>query len=167
MKEIWKDIKNYEELYQISNFGRIKRLKNNRTMKEKILKPYINNGYYKLLLYKKGISKRYSVSRLVSMNFIPNPKNKPQVNHIDGNKLNNKVDNLEWCTISENQKHAFKLGLNSNKGEMNPSSRLKKDDIYFIRNNKDRYKRADFAKIFNVGERHIYKILSGEKWGHI
>ena len=98
MQEIWKDIEGYEGAYQISNFGRIKN-------KIKILSPQINNcGYLRIILK----NKHYSIHRLVALAFLPNPENKPQVNHIDGNKTNNYVTNLEWVTASENQKHNYK-----------------------------------------------------------
>lgn len=98
MKEIWKGIEGYESIYQISNLGRIK-------SKIKILSPHISNcGYLRIILK----NKHYSIHRLVAKAFIPNPNNKPQVNHIDGNKTNNCVNNLEWVTASENQIHNYK-----------------------------------------------------------
>lgn len=128
MIEIWKDIKDFEGIYQVSTFGRIKRLsrktinegllgKNKELqLKEIILKPSTITKGYKGITLTKG-KKRYpkKVHRLVAEAFIPNPNNKPQINHIDCNKSNNNVNNLEWCTNSENQKHAFKNGLNSSK----------------------------------------------------
>lgn len=111
MKEIWKDIKGYENRYQISNLGNVKSKeryeKNNinggkRLIKEHILKPNIRNGYYVVQIKKNGKRHTFQVSRLVAEAFIPNPKNKSQVNHIDYNRLNNKVINLEWTTVLEN-----------------------------------------------------------------
>lgn len=120
MKEIWKDIKDYEGLYQVSNLGRVKSLnhirkngKNSKYMqKGKVLHKWISCcGYYQVVLSKNGKVKRLTIHRIVAQVFIPNTLNKPQVNHKDGNKLNNCVDNLEWCTRSENQLHAWKNGL--------------------------------------------------------
>ena len=93
--EVWKDIQGYEGLYQISNTGKVKR--NN-----KILKFSIAKGYEHICLYKNNKYKPFSVHRLVAEAFIPNPENKPQIDHIDGNPLNNKVDNLRWATAKEN-----------------------------------------------------------------
>ena len=105
MQEIWKDIKNYEGLYQVSNFGKVKSLprKGTQTNTEKILKvSYTYNGYERVSLHKNNKDKRYLVHRLVAETFIPNPNNYPQVNHKDENKINNNVSNLEWCTPSYN-----------------------------------------------------------------
>ena len=124
MNEIWKDIEGYEGFYKISNFGRVKSLKRKdtkgRTVRERILKPCIVDGYYSVTLYK-DIRKIFKIHRLIAMAFIPNIENKPFINHIDGNKKNNSIDNLEWVTNQENIKHAFKIGLiKGRKGKFNP-----------------------------------------------
>ena len=129
-KEIWKDIKGYEGLYQVSNLGRVRSLdryvKQNHNTKQlkkgKIIQPTKNHkGYLGLKLCKENTSKKVSIHRLVAQTFIPNLENKPQVNHINGIKTDNGVENLEWCTCSENIKHAFDTGLKkSNKGVNNP-----------------------------------------------
>lgn len=109
-KEIWKDI--FGGKYQISSLGNIRSLNYHREKRIKELsKLKMPNGYTTVKLCVDGEVKRYSIHRLVANTFIPNPKNKPQVNHIDGNKQNNNVDNLEWCTKSENQIHAVRNGL--------------------------------------------------------
>ena len=112
-EEIWKDIKGYEGLYQVSNLGRVKSLAkkagtSNRS--EKIIKKNITRyGYYLNTLSKDGVVSYKSTHRLVAQAFIPNPQNKPTVNHIDGNRINNNVNNLEWCTQRENIIHKFKV----------------------------------------------------------
>ena len=114
IKPKWKDIVGYENEYQINQFGEIRTLKDSPKLKKyDVLKPQISkrNGYVYQMLYKKGKEKLLRVHRLVAMAFLPNPNNLPQVNHKDGNKQNNSVDNLEWCEQSDNMKHAYKNGL--------------------------------------------------------
>lgn len=112
MKEIWKDIKDYEGMYQVSNLGRVRSLNYHHTKQVKLLSLCVNyKGYLKAHLCKNNKGKKASVHRLVAEAFIPNIENLPQVNHIDGNKLNNCVTNLEWCTQEHNIQHAYKNGL--------------------------------------------------------
>lgn len=124
MEEIWKDIEGYEGLYQVSNLGRIKSLGRTierigqkgksfkRTYPVKILKFGKDpKGYYRTSLALNGVNTTVKIHRIVAQAFIPNPNKLPQVNHIDGNKENNRVDNLEWCDNQENQDHAWKNGL--------------------------------------------------------
>lgn len=105
--EEWKDVPNYEGLYQVSNLGRIKSLRDkNGKAREKILKLKLSKfGYYQICLCKNGKQKWYFVHRLVALAFIPNPNNLPQINHIDENKTNNYVENLEWCTSKYNSNY--------------------------------------------------------------
>lgn len=125
MGEIWKDIEDYEGLYQVSNLGRVKSLarkykvKNRwgsysiRTHAEKIIKNHLDSKdkYVNVCLCKNGHGKFLLLHRLVAVAFIPNPENKEDVNRIDGNKRNNIIYNLEWNTRSENLKHALSVGL--------------------------------------------------------
>lgn len=117
MKEIWKDIKGYEGLYQASNLGRIRSFPRRGTHcnSVKVLKSNKNHkGYLTLSLTKNCKRKTVSVHRIVALTFIPNPNNLPQINHKDGNKLNNNVENLEWVTNYDNMQHSIKLGLRKN-----------------------------------------------------
>lgn len=120
MDVIWKDVVGYEGIYQVSTDGKIK--KNKVTYKRKtdgalitlpsiIMKTRVLRGYETVGLTKNGKQKTKPVHRIIAEAFIPNPENKEEVNHLDGDKLNNKLSNLEWVTKSENSLHAFKLGL--------------------------------------------------------
>lgn len=118
MKEVWKDIKGYEGLYQVSNFGRIKSLDRIecstgcvkvRRRRERILRVSLTYGYEHVTLAKNSVNTIRRVHRIVADNFIPNPDKKPFINHIDGNKRNNNVNNLEWCTAKENVDHAINV----------------------------------------------------------
>lgn len=117
--EIWKDVEGYEGFYMVSSKANIKRLAITDTTgrgyykkPELIIKQHINKfGYMNIRLSKNGIQSNIKVHRIVAMAFIDNPENKPFINHIDGNKKNNDVNNLEWCTQSENIVHAYKAGL--------------------------------------------------------
>ena len=169
MKEIFKDIKGFEGLYQISNFGNVKSLKRNI-----ILKPSSNGkGYLHIILYKNCKSKVGRIHRLVAQAFIPNPENKPQINHIDGNKSNNNVNNLEWVTNSENQKHAFALGLQTNIANNNP--RTRKINQYDLQGNliKTWNSCYDIVKELNINRSCIWRCCTGQckcshgyKWGY-
>lgn len=108
-KEIWKDVVGHEGLYQVSNLGRVKSLPRNGTiLTEKIIKPHLlKSGYLQVELSKNNKMHGYRVHRLVAESFVLNPEQKECVNHIDGDKTNNKVENLEWVTRSENQLHAI------------------------------------------------------------
>lgn len=117
INEIWKDITGYEGLYQVSSFGRVKSLikkdSNGRIWPENIIKTYISNyGYENVTFTIKGNrTPVFKLHRLVAQSFIDNPDNKSTVNHKDGNKLNNRLDNLEWATHNEQMSHAKNTGL--------------------------------------------------------
>ena len=130
---MFKDVKDYEDYYEISDTGIIKSkdrmcvdsLGRKRFRKGTILNPDIAaNGYYRVTLAKNGKKKQVYLHRLIATHFIENPNNLPIVNHKDGNKLNNSLDNLEWCTVQENVIHAYKHNLmNHVKGENHPNYR--------------------------------------------
>lgn len=110
--EEWKDIQGYEGLYQISNLGKVRSLKFHRQNIIRELQPFRNlKGYLRVELHKNNKNKIHMVHILVAQHFIPNPENKKQVNHINAIKTDNKVENLEWCTPSENIKHSWENGL--------------------------------------------------------
>ena len=155
--EIWKDIQEYKGLYQVSNLGRVRSLDtiinckgakgiDNHLRKGKILKQNIGTtGYYSINLSKNSKRKYVRVHRLVAEAFIPNPNNYYCINHIDGNKLNNKVENLEWCTYSYNNKEAYRLGLKQNKykGKFGKEAQFSKPVIQYTLQN-------EYIKEWNV-----------------
>ena len=158
---MFKIIPNYEN-YEINECGVIRIVKTKKIKKQRIGK----DNYYKINLYKDGKSKTFRVHRLVAELFIPNPNNYPIVNHIDGNKLNNHINNLEWCTYSENTKHAYDRNLGNMKETQLRASKLGaekskkkiavyKDGIYI-----DTYEsKQDCAKALNVNEKTVYNWL--------
>lgn len=106
--EIWKDIEGYEDLYEVSDEGRVRNKKTGR-----ILKPGKDScGYPQVILCKDGTTRSFSVHRLVAKAFIPNPDNKPEVDHIDKNRSNNNVDNLRWVNHQENIDHSNSKAVN-------------------------------------------------------
>lgn len=158
--EIWKPVSDYDK-YEVSNFGRIKSFNWNKI---KILKPFINGkGYLCIRLYKeKNQSQDFRVHRLVAELFIPNPENKPQINHIDGCKLNNHVSNLEWATQSENMRHAIVNGLKiAPQGEESKRAKLTNEQARYIRENPDSLNTVELAKMFNVVPATISNIQQG------
>ena len=144
--ESWKKIDNYDN-YMISNLGNIKNIKRN-----KLLSPSKNTwGYLGVLLHKNGDKKRYQMHRLVANAFIPNLENKKEVNHKDGNKLNNHVDNLEWVTRSENMIHAYQMGLEKSPstGKCGKLNKRSKEILQFTKDGKfiQEYESANLASI--------------------
>lgn len=129
MKEIWRNVKNYEGLYQVSNMGNIKRLGIVNQFgffpKEKILTPKkCKNGYLRVSLGKQNKFKEFYIHRLVAEHFIENPLLKQQVNHLNGIKNDNRVENLEWVTPKENMRHAIKHGLWKDPGVIQKYSKI-------------------------------------------
>jgi hypothetical protein len=164
MEEYWKVVEECPS-YLISNMGNVKNIKELKT-----LKVYNRKGYTRIDLYDRRIKKplKRSVHRLVAEAFIPNPLNKPQVNHIDGDKKNNRVENLEWCTASENIKHAFKEGL-SLKGEDRHNSKMTEEKVILLREMYDsgEFLLKELAEEFNISISVAWRIAKRNTWKHI
>ena len=167
LDEIWEWIEGYEDDYQISNYGRAKSFKNG---KEKILRPlWTRNGYLKFSLCLDGEHHNFSAHVLVAKAFISNPDNLPEINHLDGDKFNCHVSNLEPSTRSKNNKHAFKNGLKKQKkGGDNPKAKLTNEEAAFCRKV---YKPHDkefglkaLAERFGVNVRNMYNIITGKSY---
>ena len=168
MKETWKIIKGYVD-YQISTKGRVNSMKHFNC---KILKQSKNKGgYYHVNLYENKIKKNIDIHRLVAQAFIPNPDNKPCVNHIDGNKQNNHIDNLEWVTCLENHKHAWKIGLKNskhNQGIKHYFSKLTENEVLTIHGlYLSGMKQKQIAKTYNINQQNVSSIINGISWKHI
>lgn len=158
-----KKIKNWE-LYTIDEFGKVKNTKTN-----KYLKGAINSkGYLRVELHLNKKIKKFFVHRLVAEYFVENPLNKEQVNHIDGNKLNNNMNNLEWVTNQENRNHAIKNNLTKNLcGEEAPWSKLTKKDVIFIRSEYDKketFNAKKLSKKFKVSTSQILLVAKRKSW---
>jgi len=160
--EKWKDVIGYEGLYQINS------LFNVRNNKGLILNVSLNRNYYRIGLSKNGVGKYIKLHRLIALHFIPNPDNLPCINHINGIKTDNRLENLEWCTYRHNQLHAYKTGLRKpieNKGILNPQSKLTNEDVIFIRN--CNLSRKELSVIYNIQPQAISKIRLRQRWSHI
>lgn len=178
--EIWKKIKDLEGFYEISNLGNVKsisRVVNSsvqkcgfRIIKEKIKQSQDNGkGYKQLYVQVNNKRKLFYIHRLVAQSFLPNPENKPQVNHINGIKTDNRVQNLEWCTSNENRKHAVDNNL-MKKGENHSKSKLTEKDILAIRRLyriNPRFNKTNIAKKLGVRDTTIHKIINNQRWKHI
>lgn len=159
-KEIWKEVKGFEN-YLVSNLGNVK----TKAGRLKAIN-YGSCGYGYLELWSKNKSKHFRVHRLVAQHFLDNSDNLPQVNHKDGDKKNNKLSNLEWCSAKENIRHAIDNDLSSIKyGSRNLASKLKEEDVLFIRANaKTTHTVRELSKMFKVSTTNIYNILANKKW---
>jgi hypothetical protein len=158
-----KKIKGFED-YVITEEGKVFSRKTNSYMTTTLS----SRGYPRVRLSNNG--KRYTktVHRLVAESYIPNPENKPQVNHIDGCKTNNSIFNLEWCTSSENLKHAFKLGLRDGKGENHSQAKLNEVKVRVIKRMiEGNVKQKDIAGFFNIHFGTVSAIKKKNIWSHV
>ena len=176
--EEWKDINGYVGFYQVSSFGNVRSLdrisKRDYRGDKKTLGIYLKamvtkKGYLRVDLNKESKRKSHSIHRLVAQAFVINPENKAQVNHKDGDKTNNYDLNLEWNTNQENQKHAYKTGLNIPKpGEENYFSKLKNSDILYIRSAECRSKKLkELSEELKVSITTISDIKNRKIWTHL
>lgn len=162
--EIWKDVKEFEGHYQVSNLGNVRSIKFGKIL------PIVETnkfGYKKFMLRKPNYKKIVFTHRVVAECFINNPLNKPFVNHKNSIKNDNNIENLEWCTASENLKHSFSHGKNSQVGERNAKSKLTSDEVYKIKFETDGMIHSQIAKIYNIHTNHVGSIKRNERWSHI
>lgn len=176
---MWSEIRGYDGFYEVSGKGKVRswRLRNgrssNKTESPRLLKSFLDkDGYRKYGLSKDGKTKQYRACRLVAIAFIPNPENKPQVNHIDGVKDNDSVENLEWSTAKENVNHSIDTGLRTHDhmmGAENHMSKLSTDDILDIKNayRLGCFTHQEISDAYNVSRQHISSIISGKKWSYL
>lgn len=170
MEYIKKYIKGYEGLYKIDNLGNVFSMNFKNWGYEKQLKPSPdNNGYLMVSLFKDEKPTKIRVHRLIGLNFIPNPNNYPFINHIDGNKQNNKIENLEWCNCAMNNKHARENGLTNIKGSDHGRSKLTEKEVIEIRRIKKDLglSNSELALKFNVKSSNISIIINRKSWKHI
>lgn len=172
--EIWKDIPNYEGIYQISNKGRVKSILKNGVGRKK--RDYILSNclradgkmeYPSVRLCINGKPKKNYIHRLMASAFIPNPENKPIINHKDGNKSNNSLDNLEWCDYSHNINHAYQNNLRA-VGESHHKAKFTNKDVLQIRADfANGINRKEIMNKFNLSQNQYARIVYKRTWKHI
>ena len=187
--EVWRPAVGYEKTYEVSNLGKVRSIDRFVIRKNfmfyfrkgKILKLRIGfKGYQYASLWGNKKNNKPKVHRLIAQAFIPNPNNLPQVNHKNNNKLDNRVENLEWITNLDNIRHAWKNGFKNNNhciGEKNHFAKLTSESVREIRNSykelnklnlvSKKSKRIELAEKFNITERCIRSIVYNEVWKHV
>ena len=174
--EVWKDVKEFLGYYQVSNLGRCRSVERTvtfsdgrvRTYKSKILKPFISkHGYPTATLSYKGKNFKRRVHRMVAETFLEPKEGDVEVNHKDGNKLNNAESNLEWITHSDNLTH-FHANSNSNSGERNNLSVLKDKDIINIREMSSKgISSKEISLLYKVDYKTIWRIVTYQTWKYV
>lgn len=173
MSEQWRNIPGYEGEYAISDLGRIKRLKdsaNNSWKADRILAPRaMENGYLRIMLCKNAAREEFLIHRLVLTVFRGGaPFSNAQVNHLNGDKKDNRPENLEWVTQSQNIKHAYDVLGHKARGVSNHSTHLTEEDIRQIRALRQAGTRSIvLARQFNISPRAIRDIVNRRTWAHV
>ena len=179
MSELWKDIPGYEGLYQASTLGSVRSISTTvpvhskrgifyRQRKGCVLAPSFDGKkhYLHVNLTKDGKSKSVQVHRIIASTFIENPLGLPEVNHIDEDKTNNAVENLEWCDHSYNNNYGTKIG--STRGEKNPQNKFQEEIVREIKRSwisgDPQYGTTALAKKYNMSETHLSAIIHGRRW---
>lgn len=162
-KQVWKDVIGYEGLYKVSSDGQI------INRKGKIKSQNLRKEYYSVILYNSFHEwKNHTVHRLVAIHFLDNPENLSQVNHKDGNKLNNSYSNLEWCTPKQNTDHAINHGLRRPAvGQKYKRSSLTDYDVRVIRKMSETLTHKEISELFGIGQPSITRIINRQNWKHV
>jgi hypothetical protein len=172
--EIWRPIPGFEEAYEVSNLARVRRILTSQgAYAGRIIKQHLVptiNGYLKVVLHYGGKRHNIFAHRALALAFIPNPDNKPHINHKNGKKTDNRFCNLEWVSAQENIIHACRTGLNpSNKGEKNGTSILTEQQVRFIRQEWVPFvvTKKQLADKYRVAMITVDRVLRGKSWTHI
>lgn len=154
----------YSKDFRINKKGQLKNIKTGTIIKVHPDK----DGYIRTNIWINGIRRNFKIHRMIAIHFIPNPENKPQVNHKDGNKANNSISNLEWCTAGENQRHAIKTGLKCGQpGILHHHRKINENTVYKMFKLAKTKSVTEIAKILNLKHGHVYLILRKKRWQHL
>ena len=181
MTEKWKSVIGYEGYYEVSNLGRVKRLTKTISCgrfrikrKGRVLKTakYDKSGHLSVNLSKEGVRKNHAVHRLVAKAFIPNPRNLPQVNHINNIKGDNRSVNLEWITLVGNLLHGYKIlpahMRNLYRGEQNLNAKVKANDVRRMRElSKQGISNAELGRVYGLDTSSVWRAVNGDTWKNI
>lgn len=160
--EVWKDVPGYEEYYQVSNIGNVKRTRSKNGKPDRELKHLLNvRGYRLVKLCMDGIMRNFLIHRLVAMAFLPNSENKPEVNHINGNPGDNRIENLEWCSRMENMANAVERGA-MRSGTDHYFAKITNEDVIQIIELCKQMPIVEVANRFRISSTQISQILSGK-----
>ena len=173
----WRPVIGYEGLYEISSSGLVRgkekevkgnHLKGTRKIPAREKKQCLLAGYPAVTLFKDGNPKLVKVHRLVAEAFLHNPENLPCVNHIDNDKTNNDMSNLEWCTYEHNTQHMLNQGRqNWAYGERSSSAKLTAEDVVLIKKLSKHMRQVDIATMFGIRQQQVSRILTGKRWKHL